>query len=386
MVANNLLPYRCILYAFVATCTYGAAMEVSSQPAILKAGADINLPDWVSEPKPACKGKGNGDNCWYAPFGLKDNWLFDYTHDQQLDKSIKEVLEDYGFHERDFKELLAIESRTGNMLDTNFLYLADIFDGAVTPNDFPVKVFLREVWKGKCDGDDECAAARGPLYDACDGRNVGEPCTYESLQLEREKIKKVMPYTFKGECAKGENFNWCKFLKPKEQMVEACVGKKPGRMCAYSLEGKGDMYKGTCMGGDGGMVLWCDGVKTADIEACDGKRRGAKCNAKSDGWCLYVGSNLQCMKEAPKPGAKCPEPEPEPEPEPAGSAASSGSCKGLEKTVSSMKGMIWKISEKMGIPSEEPTKPPEKGRRRRRTKGSKRRRGSRRKGGSRKGA
>lgn len=201
-------------------------------------------------------------------------------------------------------------------------------------------------------------------------------------------------YSFKGECAagiEGETM-WCKFSKPKEQMIEACVGKKAGRMCAYALEGRGDMYKGTCMGGDGGMVLWCDGVKTQTIKACDGKQRGAKCQVPRtagrywDGWCLYAGSNLQCMKEAPKPGAKCPEPEPEPEPEPAGSAASSGSCKGLEKTMSSMKGMIWKIAEKNGIPIEEPTKPPEKGRRRRRTKGSKRRRGSRRKGGSRKGA
>lgn len=358
-----------MLWAIVATCVLGTARGVSLQTSkkpweIIGGGA-------------ACKGKQERDSCEYAPHGLEHNYLFSYSHDQQLKKSIKQVFEERGFDKDQWHNLLIIKSQAGKTLDLGFLHLPDIFDGGVTPNDFPVKVFLQETWKGNCgrvlDGRDDggsgggpklwCIGVRSVLKDACDNQQDGDSCTYASLQNERSKIEKAVDFKFKGECQRsmhGQEWGyWCKLPSLKEQQIEACVGKLVGKSCQYSTNAPSapgsydndNFHKGICTGGEGGWVLHCKGSNAALNDACEGKVRGDKCKVEGakpwSGWCGYADTALQCMNG--KHTGPSPAPEPEPEPEP----------KSLGKDLKAMRSTLDKIAAKLGVSSAPaPTPPP----------------------------
>jgi hypothetical protein len=143
------------------------------------------------------------------------------------------------------------------------LDLPDVFDGKVTPNDFPVKVYLKEKWKGKCGAKGRkkwraCVGARETLVDACEGegKDKGDWCTYSSLVLEKQRLEKAkIKLSFKGKCdSTAGDVHWCKFETLQEQQMEACLGKHVGKSCEYSTNGKGysDLFTGLCTGGSGG--------------------------------------------------------------------------------------------------------------------------------------
>lgn len=299
--------------------------------------------------------------CEYSQQDFKENYIFSYTHDQQNKKSIAEVLEERGIAEEDYHRLLVILNPDNKSLGTSFLHLPDIFDGSVSPNDFPVKVYLREKWKGSCEvkwnqGDKEslCLAVRSMLFDACDGKNVDELCTYKTLKNERKRLGKVVQkYGFEGKCARsGENVLWCKLSTQKEQAIEACLHKPVGKSCWYHTDGTGraNMMQGICQGDLGGKALSCNGAPVAYTDACEGKPLGADCESKSPpikGMCGYSTSSLLCM------GA-----EPAPTPEPATTPAPAHADEELRKEVSSMHALLTKVAEKINVGKE--------GRRRRR--------------------
>lgn len=301
-------------------------------------------------PEKACKHKEDGDHCEYALHALEENYLFSYTHDQQLKKSIKKVFEERGFHEDDWRRMLVLKSSQGKVLDLNFLHSPDIFDGPVTPNDFPVKVFLKETWQGKC-RKDKCVASRTLLHHACEGKEDGDKCTYKSLQMERKNIKDVLPYNFEGKCH-YDDCSSCELNSEREYQVEACLGKAPGKTCEYMA--KHTMYKGLCVGGYKGQVLWCKGIKTAHTAACEGKMRKDKCKVEGkmpfEGWCGFSDTALECMNDktapspsGPSPGAPAP-------------PAEDSACASMQKDVTAMKAQLSKIGVKMGLSAPEPEK------------------------------
>jgi hypothetical protein len=311
--------------------------------------ASIDAQKDASDAWEACKGKEYRDNCEYAPYGLEHNYLFSYSHDEQLKKSIVEVLPWKGFAKDDWKNLLVIKNSLGKVMKQDFLHLPDLFDGGVTPYDFPIKVFLKEQWKGTCGANEHegmCVAVRGSLYDACDGQDNGDKCSYASLKLEKEVLKKKIPYNFDGTCERAGKVHWCKLATKEEQQIEACLGKQVGAKCQYSATGE-DLYRGLCKGAHGGMALHCDAVKPDVIDACKGKVRGDVCELKGEkywiGWCGYTDFALQCLtkdysdkKPGDKPGEKPEAP------------AEEGACASLEKQVNSMSAKIDGIATKVG--------------------------------------
>lgn len=229
MVSNHLLSSRCMILGFV---LLGPLIAVADA---WEDGAWKNVGAWS-----ACKGKEYRDMCEYSPYGLDNNFIFAYSHDEQLKKSIVKVLEWRGFAKEDWLSLLVIKNSLGKVMDQKFLNLPDIFDGGVTPYDFPVKVFLRETWKGTCGEDEQdgmCVAVRGPLYDACDGKDKGDPCSYESLKIEKERLKKFVPYNFDGTCERAGKVHWCKLATEEEQQIEACLGKLSARSASILSAG-----------------------------------------------------------------------------------------------------------------------------------------------------
>jgi len=255
-----------MILAIIATGALGVSVGISNH-----ADQEGHHDTWPA--KHACKDKEGGDMCEYAPRNIsKFNYLFTYTHDEHLKHSINEVLEKRGFAMKDYFFMLMIESRTGKWLDVSFLRLNDIFDGQVSPNDFPVKVYLREMWKGECSEKGVCLGVRGTLAKACeDGQGEGSKCTTASLQLLKKKLGKVLPYSFGGKCEKAsEHVNWCKLSTVKELQIEACLGQNAGRACSYTVKGSGyeNYLKGHCTGANKGKVLYCSGVPAGPIDAC----------------------------------------------------------------------------------------------------------------------
>lgn len=286
MALNHLSSYRCVVFAIVATRVLGTAVFASSDANQMASHDNIdaqrNHPWQKIGPAAACKEKEDDDMCEYSPRNITHNYLFWYSHDQHLKRSIKKVLESRGFAESDYHDMLVIKSRTGKILDASFLAKDDIFDGQVSPNDFPVKMFLKETWKGKCRSG-ACVGVRSPLYDACDNQPKGESCTYASLKLEKSRLKGVLPFGFEGKCEiANEGVPFCKLSTKREQQIEACLGQLAGKACEYSLMGTGydDVYKGRCRGANKGKVLYCGGGKAASIDACEDKVRGDDCLVK----------------------------------------------------------------------------------------------------------
>jgi len=334
---------------------------------------EISYPWQKVGAKAGCKGVEENKWCEYAPYSIDENYLFTHTHEQQNrgDKEdIREVLKSRGFAKQDWSRMLVIKNQGGKVLDNNFLHLNDIFDGQVSPNDFPVKVFLKETWKGNCvegGGVTWCQGVRSSLYEACDGKGVGDSCSYESLKWEKKQLEGVLDYKFEGKCAEtNDGLSWCKLPSVGEQQIEACLGKPAGKSCQYNPTGepKG-MYKGLCLGMNG--ALQCKAVKAAAINACQDKARGGECwipgTPAKKGKCGFGDAAFQCLTGKPS-GSGWPAPAPAPA---GGKPAGGGSCSGLDKDVKSMKGLLGKIAEKMGVAE------PEKPAARRRRRGSRRR-------------
>lgn len=357
----------------IAIIVTGALLAISSASAV---GQNPKAPFETIGAWEACQGKEEASMCEYAPHNLEGNYLFSYTHQQQLDKSLTEYLPERGIHKDDWINMLVILSDNDGStnykkpLDVNFLYLNDPFDGSVTPNDFPVKVFLKETKKGQCWGrlaeKRMCVGVRSMLWEACNGKQDGDECSYKSLGLEKEYIDKDKKekMSFWGQCEKAkvpegeEGWNWCKLRSPREQEIEACLGKLPGKVCEYQRAHEKDVYQGICMGASEGNTLACQGGNAHMIGACKGKVRGDKCTCKHGmdgkefkGWCGYTKTAMQCMNEKMKP-----KPEPEPEPEP----PKGGACD-LKKEVMGIAGWVKSIAKKVGAappPSPEPEPEP----------------------------
>lgn len=348
-----------MIFVILVATIYGtgvdAASQITSDHSIDTAGDHDHTPH---NSVLACEKKDEGDDCEYFPHALEHNFLFFYSHDQQLKKSIVQVLRERGFANEDRSSRLWIKSASGKALDLSFLDLPDVFDGKVTPNDFPVKVYLKEKWKGKCGAKGRkkwraCVGARETLVDACEGegKDKGDWCTYSSLVLEKQRLEKAkIKLSFKGKCdSTAGDVHWCKFETLQEQQMEACLGKHVGKSCEYSTNGKGysDLFKGLCTGGSGGRALWCRGVPAIEVDACEGHVRGHHCEVEGPepwkGMCGYGHSHLQCLsgKESPSPPPEKPMPEP-----PVGGG---GRCDALEKKVTSMDSLLKKLAAKFGI-------------------------------------
>merc|ERR1719240_2613413 len=104
------------------------------------------------------------------------------------------------------------------------------------------------------------------------------------------------------------------------------------------------MYKGTCVGTDGGHILSCKGVKVVLTDACDGKALGDKCEAKGKvplkGWCGYGEASLQCMDG----NGKTP-PDDAPAPAPPSEGAS---CSSMDKKGERMSAVLDKVAAQLG--------------------------------------
>merc|ERR1719454_512078 len=110
-----------MIFCLAAFCALGAASGASNlaSQAIRFEDGD---PKWTqrSGPIEACKDKEEGDRCSFSPFGHYKE-IFSYTHDQQLDKSITEALQERGLAEKQWFPLLRIANQNGKPLDKNFL-------------------------------------------------------------------------------------------------------------------------------------------------------------------------------------------------------------------------------------------------------------------------